>query len=90
MTYQDAGTAELKVQHFLSDDRTQNSPPDSIKLLQSIQHLVDQQRATPGRFLLSPGYTNLVGYLTASKLTSLEKSKQQQISHHLYTVAACL
>ncbi|TFD00498.1 hypothetical protein E3T28_08190 [Cryobacterium sinapicolor] len=90
MTYQEPSTNELKVQHFLSDDRIQKSPPDAIKLLQSIQHMTNQQTATPGRFLLSPGYTTLESYLSTGKRTSLEKSKQQQISHHLHTVAHCL
>lgn len=87
MTYQHPGTKELKVQHFLSDDQIQKSPADSIKLLQSIKHMTDQQAATPGRFLLSSGYTTLESYLLTQRRTSLEKSKQHQISHHLHTVA---
>ncbi len=90
MTFQDPASKELKVQHFLSDDQEQYTPPVSLKLLQSIQHMVDQQAATPNRFFKSPGYTNLEMYLTLSKKTSLEKSKQQQINHHLYTIAQCL
>lgn len=90
LTYQSLTTRELKVQHFLSDDRTQKSPPDAVKLLQSIKHMTNQQTLTPGRFLLSNGYATLASYLAAGKRTSLEKSKQQQISHHLQTVAHCL
>jgi hypothetical protein len=87
MTYQDLSTKELKVQHFLSDDRVQNTLPDALKLLQSIQHMTNQQAATPARFLRSHGYTTLESYLLTSKQTSLEKSKQQQLSHHLEAVA---
>lgn len=90
MTYQDILTKELKVQHFLSDDRAQKSLPDALKLLQSINHMTNQQSAIPGRFLRSPGYDVLESYLLTGKRTSLEKSKQQQISHHLYTVAHSL
>ena len=90
MTYQDLSTKELKVQHFLSDDQTQGSPPDAIKLLQSIGHMTAQQAATPGRFLVSTGYATLESYFLTGRRTSLEKSKQQQISHHLHTVAHCL
>jgi hypothetical protein len=90
MTYQDSISRELKVQHFLSDDRTQNTLPDALKLLQSIQHMTDQQTATPARFLRSHGYTTLESYLLTKRQTSLEKSKQQQISHHLHTVAHSL
>lgn len=90
MTYQNPSTLELKVQHFLSDDRTQGSLPDALKLLQAIKHMTDQQVATPGRFIRTVGYRTLENYLANSKRTSLEKSKQQQISHHLATVAASL
>ncbi|WP_175472085.1 MULTISPECIES: sce7725 family protein [unclassified Curtobacterium] len=90
LTYQDATTNELHVQHFLSDDRVQGAPPVAIKLLQAIGHMDAQQTATPGRFLQSPGFQTLHKYRVDKKETSLEKSKQQQISHHLFTVASAL
>jgi hypothetical protein len=90
MTYQDKATLELKVQHFLSDDRIAGAPPTAVKLLQAIAHMDAQQTATPGRFLLSPGFQSLHQYWFDSKETNLEKSKQFQLSHHLFTAAQAL
>jgi len=90
MTYQHSATNELRVQHFLSDDQVQGTPPDGVKLLQAVKHLDDQQAATPGRFLPSPGFMALHQYRVDGHITNLEQSKRQQISHHLHTVAHSL
>ena len=90
MTYQDATTKELKIQHFLSTDQVQGTPPNSLKLFQAIEKMRRQQASTPGRFLPTVGYRTLEGYFTSGHRTNLEKSKQQQISHHLATVANTL
>lgn len=89
MTYQDTTTSELRVQHFLSDDRTAGAPPIGVKLLQAIAHL-DAEQAASGRFLPSPGFAALHQLRVDGHETNLAKSKRQQLSHHLFTVAAAL
>jgi hypothetical protein len=91
MTFQDHATKKLRVQHFLSDDRDAGAPPIGIKLLQAIAHVdAYQAKTTPGRFLSSPGLKTLHQYRVDGHETNLGKSKHQQLSHHLFTVATAL
>ncbi|SBN61864.1 hypothetical protein GA0004736_0761 [Curtobacterium sp. 9128] len=91
MTYQDPASKELRVQHFLSDDRTAGAPPVGVKLLQAIAHIdTEQARTTPGRFRSSPGFRTLHQYRVDGHETNLAKSKHQQLCHHLFTVADAL
>ena len=91
MTYQDPATKHLVIQHFLSDDMTIRTQKDGIKLLQALEKLHTQQTVTtPGRFILTPGYLMLEDYRKRKHATTLGKSKQAQLSHHLSVVAASL
>ncbi|WP_186317818.1 sce7725 family protein [Curtobacterium sp. 9128] len=91
MTFQDPTSNELRVQHFLSDDRIAGAPPVGVKLLQAIAHLdAEQAKTTPGRFLASPGFNTLHQFGVDGHETNLGKSKQQQLSHHVFTVAKTL
>ncbi|WP_412161710.1 hypothetical protein [Curtobacterium flaccumfaciens] len=79
------------MQHFLSDDRIARAPPVGVKLLQAIAHLdAEQATTTPGRFVSSPGFNALHQYRVDGRETNLGKSKHQQRSHHLFTVATAL
>lgn len=91
MTFQDPVSSDLRVRHFLSDDRIAGAPPVGVKLLQAIAHLdAEQAKTAAGRFLTSPGFDALHQYRVDGHETNLGKSKHQQLSHHLFTVAKAL
>ena len=90
MTYQDTTSNDVRIQHFLSTNRIQGTPPDGIKLLEALNAMNAQHLATPNRFVQSPGYKALEDYRFRNYVTSLEKSKQNQINHHIFTISSLL
>lgn len=81
---------ELQVQHFLSDERDRTKGKAGSKILEAVAYIVDEVRADPTKFVTSIGLTQFLSLHTRKHETSLSKSKQHQISHHIYTVAKLL
>ncbi|MDO4040040.1 sce7725 family protein [Clavibacter michiganensis] len=90
ITYQDPTSNDVKIQHFLSSSQIQGTPPDALKLLEALNAMNAQHLATPHRFLQSPGYKALEDYRARGYSTSLEKSKQSQINHHIFAISSAL
>lgn len=75
------------VQHFVSDEIDRNVGNTSSKLLEALEYLQKQVNLTPSRFEASPALDNYLKQLLTGQPTNLPKSKELQVSHHLFTVA---
>ncbi|RFA06864.1 hypothetical protein B7R21_18060 [Subtercola boreus] len=84
------GSDRLHVQHFLSDERDRNLGSAGGKILEALAHLQAERARHPSKFRASPGLAAFDLVHAQRHATSLVKSKQYQISHHIYTVAAAL
>lgn len=86
LTWED-GPDDLRVQHFLSDERDTTQGTAGGKLLEALAHMAAQRAVTPTRFQISPGLAAFQDILDRRHSTSLGKSKEHQIAHHIFTVA---
>lgn len=87
LTYKNEDDNSFWVQHFISDETDRNVGNTSSKLLEALNHLKTQIDSTPNRFEQSPALNSYLEQLATGRPTNLPKSKELQISHHIFTVA---